>query len=236
MYARLRHRPRERHLLCSHAARCPARRTDMKRRDLLGIGGMALVGTTLLPASVRAQAPKRGGTITLRLWDPPHFDPYLQVSYKTHIVYSFTHSRLVKHKVGPAVVPGTFTIEGDLAESWSQPDETTYVFKLRRGVRWHPKPPVNGRELTAEDVVYSVERFRTITGNANAYMLASLDKVEAPDKYTVKITRWRSSRRSAWRNSAISRSRRVRWGVGPGCSTTTGPTWAIRSCATRHIS
>ena len=89
----------------------------MNRRDLLGIGGLTLVGATLLPASARAQTPKRGGTISLRLWDPPHFDPYLQVSYKTHTVYSFTHSRLVKHKVGPAVVPGTFAIEGDLAES-----------------------------------------------------------------------------------------------------------------------
>src|SRR4029453_11097844 len=47
-------------------------------------------------------------------------------------------------------------------ESWSQPDETTYFFKLRKGVRWHPKPPVNGRELTAEDVVYSFERFRSV--------------------------------------------------------------------------
>ena len=160
----------------------------MNRRDLLGIGGLTLVGATLLPASARAQTPKRGGTISLRLWDPPHFDPYLQVSYKTHTVYSFTHSRLVKHKVGPAVVPGTFAIEGDLAESWSQPDETTYVFKLRRGVRWQPKPPVNGRELTAEDVVYSVERFRTIKGNANASMLKPLDRVEAVDRYTVRFT------------------------------------------------
>jgi len=158
----------------------------MKRRDLLRIGSMAL-GTTLLPVSVRAQTPKRGGTITLRLWDPPHFDPYLQVSYKTHIVYSFTHSRLVKYKSGPGVVPGTFAIEGDLAESWSQPDETTYVFKLRRGVRWHRKPPVNGRELIAEDVVYSVDRFRTIKGNANASMLKPLDRVEAIDRHTVRF-------------------------------------------------
>src|SRR5262247_934365 len=159
----------------------------MKRRDLLGIGGMALVGTTLLPASVRAQTPKRGGTITLRLWDPPHFDPYLQVSYKTHIVYSFTHSRLVKYKSGPGVVPGTFAIEGDLAESWSQPDETTYLFKLRKGVRWQPKPPVNGRELTAEDVRYTVERFLSVKGNPMAYMLSSVDRVDAVDRYTVKF-------------------------------------------------
>ena len=107
----------------------------MKRREFLGIGGIAAAGATLSPSAIRAQTPKRGGAIALRLWDPPHFDPYLQVSYKTHIVYSFTHSRLVKHKVGPAVAPGTFSIEGDLAEAWAQPDETSYVFKLRRGVR-----------------------------------------------------------------------------------------------------
>jgi peptide/nickel transport system substrate-binding protein len=159
----------------------------MNRRELLGIGGMTLVGAALSPAPVRAQIPKRGGTIVLRLWDPPHFDPYLQVSYKTHTVYSFTHSRLVKYRSGPGVVPGTFAIEGDLAESWSQPDETTYIFKLRRGVRWHPKPPVNGRELTAEDVVYSVERFRAIKGNANASMLKSVDRVEAIDRHTVRF-------------------------------------------------
>jgi peptide/nickel transport system substrate-binding protein len=160
----------------------------MNRRELLGMAGMTLMGAALAPAPGSAQTPKRGGTIALRLWDPPHFDPYLQVSYKTHTVYSFTHSRLVKHKVGPGVVPGTFAIEGDLAESWSQPDETTYIFKLRRGVRWQPKPPVNGRELTAEDVVYSVERFRTVKGNANASMLKPLDRVEAIDRHTVRFT------------------------------------------------
>ena len=135
-----------------------------------------------------AQSPKRGGTLSLRLWDPPHFDPHLTISYKTHILYTFSHSRLLKPKAGPGVVPGTFPLEGDLAESWTQPSETTYVFKLRKGIRWQNKPPVNGREVTAEDVVYSVERFRTVKGNANAYMLASLDKVEALDKHTVKFT------------------------------------------------
>src|SRR5215470_4651178 len=83
------------------------RTVHMNRRKLLGLAGIALAGTALLPAPGRAQTPKRGGTIVLRLWDPPHFDPYLQVSYKTHIVYSFTHSRLVKYKSGPGVVPGT---------------------------------------------------------------------------------------------------------------------------------
>jgi peptide/nickel transport system substrate-binding protein len=164
-------------------------RFALSRRELLALGGAGLATAAQARFSpALAQTPKRGGTLSLRLWDPPHFDPHQTISYKTHIAYSFTHSRLLKQKAGPAIPPGTFPIEGDLAESWSQPNETTYVFKLRKGVRWQNRPPVNGRELTAEDVVYSVERFRTLKGNANAYMLSSLDKVEAIDKHTIKFT------------------------------------------------
>ena len=161
---------------------------DLTRRDLLALGGMTAAGAVLAPSTARAQAPRRGGTLSLRLWDPPHWDHMLTVSYKTNIPLSLTHNRLVKPKVGPAIQPGSFPLEGDLAESWTQPNDTTYVFKLRRGVRWHNKPPVNGRELIAEDVKYTLERFLSVKGNSNVYMLRSVDKVEAVDKYTVKIT------------------------------------------------
>src|SRR5215472_12670406 len=166
----------------------------LTRRGLLrrsvSAAALAALGSTApsLSRVASAQSPKRGGTLTLRLWDPPHWDPYLIIAFKTQIPYSYTHSRLLRHKAGPSTAPGTFVLEGDLAESWSQPDDTTYIFKLRRGMRFHPKPPVNGRELTAEDVVYSMERFRTVSGNPQAYMLAALDKVEALDRYTVKFT------------------------------------------------
>jgi peptide/nickel transport system substrate-binding protein len=93
----------------------------------------------------------------------------------------------VRHKAGPSVAPGTFPIEGDLAESWTQPNETTYVFKLRRGVRWHPKPPVNSRELSSADVKYTIERFLTVKGNPSAYMLRAIERVETPDPLTVRI-------------------------------------------------
>ena len=90
---------------------------DLSRRDLLTAGGLTLAGTTLTPRLARAQAPKRGGTLSLRLWDPPHFDLHAPggLSYKLHIALTFTHSRLVKPKAGPNVQPGTFPIEGDLA-------------------------------------------------------------------------------------------------------------------------
>ena len=86
---------------------------------------------------------------------------------------SFTHSRLLKVKAGSSVVPGHLPLEGDLAESWSQANDTTYVFRLRKGVRWHNKPPVNGRELTADDVKYTYERFAGLKGNPNRSLLES---------------------------------------------------------------
>ena len=47
---------------------------------------------------------------------------------------------------------------GQLAESWERPDPLTAVFKIRDGVFWHDKAPVNGRQLTAHDVAYSWQR------------------------------------------------------------------------------
>ena len=164
----------------------------LTRRDLLTLGGAAL-GTTVAgaftrPTAAEAQAPKRGGVFRLPIGNPPMFDHQLTVSWPTQIALSFTHSRLLKVKAGPPVAPGTFPLEGDLAESWSQPNETTYVFKLHRGVRWHPKPPVNGRELTAEDVKYTYERFLTVTGNPNRAQLEEVDRIDALDRYTVRFT------------------------------------------------
>jgi peptide/nickel transport system substrate-binding protein len=164
--------------------------SKLSRRDLLKAGGAlaaAAVGPHLGLQTALAETPKRGGTISLRLWDPPHFDPHLTISYKTNILYTFTHSRLLKYKAGPGVQPGTLTLEGDLAESWTQPNDTTYIFKLRKGVRWQNKPPLSGRELTADDVKYTFDRFVNEKGNAYRSMMAALDKVEVVDKHTVKM-------------------------------------------------
>jgi len=89
---------------------------NLSRRDLLTLGGMTLAGATVAPSLARAQTPKRGGTLSLRGWDPPMFDPMLQTAYRVQIPCTFTHSRLVRHKAGPGVAPATFQIEGDLAE------------------------------------------------------------------------------------------------------------------------
>src|SRR5512138_180160 len=159
----------------------------VSRRQFLTIGAGA-VAAAAITSRATAQTPKRGGTLSLRMWDPPHFDHILAHAYKTHVVISFTHSRLLKHKAGPSVRPGSFPIEGDLAESWQQVNDTTYVFKLKKGVRFHAKPPVNGRELTAEDVRYTFDRILTDKGSVNVSMFRAIGTVEAVDRYTVRFT------------------------------------------------
>jgi len=157
------------------------------RREFLSISA-AGVAAVSVPSSAVAQTPKRGGTLTIRTWDPPHFDHILAHAYKTHVVISFTHSRLLRHRAGPNIKPGSFQIEGDLAESWQQTSDTTYVFKLRKGVKFHAKPPVNGRELTADDVRYTFERILTDKGSANVSMYRSIARVEVVDRHTVRFT------------------------------------------------
>ena len=140
----------------------------VRRRDLLkaGLAAGATLSTWPLhrpPALWGAEAgpPKRGGILRVWGYDPPHFDPQLTINAKTHNTVSFVYSTLVRYKVGPDIAPGTFSVEPHLAERWESPDDTTYVFHLRKGVKWHNRPPVNGRELVAEDVKFTLDRFLT---------------------------------------------------------------------------
>ena len=69
-----------------------------------------------------------------------------------------------------------------LAESWEMPDDVTYVFKLRKGVKFH-----NGEEMKAEDVVYSFERARTAPAVMHIFGDIKEGSFETPDEYTVKF-------------------------------------------------
>jgi peptide/nickel transport system substrate-binding protein len=72
----------------------------------------------------------------------------------------------------------------NLAEKWSNPDPTTWVFNLRQGVKWH-----DGQDFTADDVVYTYTTELDPNFKAPyAANYASITKVEAVDKYTVKFT------------------------------------------------
>jgi ABC-type transport system substrate-binding protein len=82
-----------------------------------------------------------------------------------------------------------YAVQPELAQKWEQPAPTEYVFTLQPNVKWHNKPPANGREFTAADIVYSLQRARTPDPRfLSASLLASVDKVEAVDNHTVRVT------------------------------------------------
>ena len=166
----------------------------LSRRDVLkaGLATGAMLSTLPLHSptalwGAEAGQPRRGGILRVRGFDPPNFDPQLTVAGFTQSTVSFVYSKLLRHKVGGDVPPGTFILEPDVAERWEELDDTTYVFYLRKGVKWHNKPPVNGRELVAEDVKFSFDRFLTEKGNGDRYLLDSVDRIEVVDRYTVKF-------------------------------------------------
>src|SRR5256714_2635449 len=163
----------------------------MRRRDVLKAGLAAGSTMSVWPLrtvwSAEAGQPKRGGILRVLGYDPVHFDPHLTINFKTNTTLSFAYSTLVRYKVGPDVEPGTFTPEPHLAESWETPDDTTYIFHLRQGIKWHNKPPLNGRELVADDVKFTFERFLREPGNADRHMLAPVDHIDVEDRQTVKF-------------------------------------------------
>jgi len=52
----------------------------------------------------------------------------------------------------------TLAVEPEGAQKWEQPSPTEYLFHLQPNVKFHNKPPANGRLMTADDVVFSLNR------------------------------------------------------------------------------
>jgi peptide/nickel transport system substrate-binding protein len=138
--------------------------------------------------SVSAQTPKRGGVIRIAEREAPGLDPHLSISFLTHSYMSLAYSQLVRFPNGPEQKsPTDFSILPDLAEKWTvSKDGKIYTFSLRKGVRFHHKPPVNGREVTAEDVKYSLERFMAKSGFRERF--EPVQAIDAVDRHTVRIT------------------------------------------------
>jgi len=83
--------------------------------------------------------------------------------------------------------------QGLLAESWEWKDSQTLDIKLHQGVHWFNKPPVNGRELVASDIV---AHFDMLLGTGSGFtevnpmfamFTSAWEKATALDKYTVEI-------------------------------------------------
>lgn len=169
------------------------------------IGGSCARGVKEI-ATVEKEKPAYGGTLTIASGvDPTGFDDAIQPHYVCYTT-KFTNEELLTGDWTKGRAGGHGTKEcdwfvggglnrlehktGALAESWEIQGKDTLIFHLRKGVRWHNKPPTNGRELTADDVVFSLKRQCTLP---TAYFkrtypkAAETTEIYAPDPYTVVV-------------------------------------------------
>jgi len=110
------------------------------------------------PVDTTKQA-KRGGVIKDRdFGDPPSLDT-IQATVSWNPFGPAVYSWLVQFEPG-YLKPTENNVIPDIAESWeTSPDGLTITMKLRQGVKFHNKPPVNGRAMDMDDVLFSWDRF-----------------------------------------------------------------------------
>jgi peptide/nickel transport system substrate-binding protein len=127
-----------------------------------------------------AETPRRGGELVYVVSaEPPSFDGHKETTFAMIHPVSPHYSTLLKFD--PENYP---KVIGDLAESWTvSPDNLTFTFKLRNGVKFH-----DGSALTSGDVKVSYERIikppEGIT-SARKQSYGAIDSVEAPDPLTI---------------------------------------------------
>jgi len=110
--------------------------------------------------------------------DVDNFDPYSNQTLDFIKTLGFNCYESLLH------IDEDMKYEMDLAESYEHPDDLTYIFKLRKGVKFH-----NGNTMTAEDVKFSIEH--ATDPNVGSWLGAyftQVKSIEAVDENTVKIS------------------------------------------------
>ena len=134
----------------------------------------------------------RGGTlIDYCTSEPSHLDamqPLASMNFQARNIYS----NLLVEDAG-YLGPSESVINGDVASGWEfSPDHLTLTMKLRDGVAFHDKAPVNGRALDVDDIAFTWERYKELGSlrsivsnevNADAPVLS----LETPDATTIVI-------------------------------------------------
>ena len=148
------------------------------------IGSLAIAG--LLTAGVLAPTPTLAAKTELTMGaaavDVGTLDPHYATSTSDRILVALMFGGLVRFAPGST---DPASIEPDLAESWTASDDKlVWVFKLRPGVQWQS----GYGEVTADDVVFSIEKARDPKRSAFSGDYAAIAKVEAVDPQTVRIT------------------------------------------------
>ncbi len=133
--------------------------------------------TAVLAAPQAAVAQEK--TLRVRFYDDPAgFDPANIFRTENENIAFNLFSGLTSYD------GATGKIVPDVAESWESADFRRWTFHLRKNVKFHK----GMGDLTSADVVYSLNRIRDpATGSPYASELSGIDKIEAPDDYTVLI-------------------------------------------------
>jgi len=134
--------------------------------------GVALgTGLAATPAAAQGQHLR----VALRE-DPDILDPTLARTYVGRIVFAALCDKLFDINERLEVVPM-------LASAYRWDNPTTLVITLRDGVRFH-----DGEKLDAAAVVYSLNRHQSFQGSFRRSELTIMEKAEAVDPLTVRIT------------------------------------------------
>ncbi len=142
----------------------------------------ALLSASLLLTPLAAQAQKTTLNVGIAAQDSGRLDPHFAVSTIDRIPVAWMFNALVRFPPG-SIDPAR--IEPDLAESWeATPDQLTWTFHLRHGAQFHG----GYGEFTADDVLFSLAKAADPKSSAFASELRAIDKTEALDPYTVRIT------------------------------------------------
>ncbi|MFQ5879012.1 MAG: ABC transporter substrate-binding protein [Dehalococcoidia bacterium] len=133
--------------------------------------------------------PKRGGTLSTWYWtaDLPGLDIQKQRGAPLAINSTFWYNRLLRPKSSPDDISLSekWIPEPELASSYEVSDDAvTWSFKIRQGVKWQNKPPMNGRDFTIADVKFNVERFMA-EAPGRAELVDLVDRVQYPDDQTL---------------------------------------------------
>jgi peptide/nickel transport system substrate-binding protein len=114
--------------------------------------------------------------------DAGRLDPHVSNTGQDKMLFNWMFSGLVRIQPGRA---SPEFIEPDLAESWTSSQQgTEWVFKLRQGAQCHH----GYGELTAEDIVFSLNRAANPATSSFSADYQAFKSIEAVDKHTVKIT------------------------------------------------
>jgi peptide/nickel transport system substrate-binding protein len=102
-------------------------------------------------------------------------DPYAHNETATNSILSNVFDALISFDKDINIHPG-------LAKSWTNPEPTVWIMKLREGVKFH-----NGNKFNADDVIFSFNRVKNWNKSGFKGKVSAINSVERIDDFTVKF-------------------------------------------------